>query len=573
MASNHLQQGREHYRNKDFQKALECFERAATRGDISVQLLDYRAACHDKLGNLPAALKDAKATIKLSPEDPTGYLRAGKVLLRMEKKPVALEIYAYGLRSVKHVGQGYEALRKARDILKEEIAPSRNLDPFSVLPRELALTILEMLTFRQRIIIMRTSKQWKQFIRSEPTLWVHLDLSEARGKYVRNEFVSTAINVARDRLTAATLDKLPGLEKALAALCRNCPLESLDLRTTGIFSRDMMRSVLSTKSLRRLTLLQGPGMSIDTLTQLLRGITGQLDHLKIVASQPLDVSIIDTTKLQLFSLSMPNLSRSLIFNPTEFFGRAKQLHTLEFRITEPNVGLGAVSFVDCTNLRNLCLQYAIPGILTLDFPPTLRILRIHTTTFRPSSFLSLPGGLQYYFALPELEDLELNCHDLPLHELLPTLAPLAALPSHFPIESPSSKPRAIRLKRLALARISCFEADLPPLLSVARIEGQLAQVDFSQIRELALEACFNLDNDYLRALTGRMPLLERLSVRAANISGFGIKEAILGGKLKELVLSDCPSIDRDVIDLAKARNLRVTWIANTSDGGGRKVRY
>ena len=72
------------------------------------QLLDNRAACYEKLTELPTALKDAKKAIQLYCEDATGYLRAGKLLIKMEKQNVALEIYTHGLRRIKHVGQGYE---------------------------------------------------------------------------------------------------------------------------------------------------------------------------------------------------------------------------------------------------------------------------------------------------------------------------------------------------------------------------------------------------------------------------------------------------------------------------------
>ena len=109
---NHAQEqlqreGRTCYKRRDYAKALELFSRAIGRA-ASVQLLDNRAACHEKLIDLPAALKDAKKAIQLQREDPTGYLRAGKVLVKMGKQSVALEIYTHGLKAVKHVGQGYE---------------------------------------------------------------------------------------------------------------------------------------------------------------------------------------------------------------------------------------------------------------------------------------------------------------------------------------------------------------------------------------------------------------------------------------------------------------------------------
>lgn len=105
--NNLLEQGRALYKRGEYQKAIEVFDRAIGKA-TSVQLLDNRAACYEKLGELSSALKDAKKAIQLHREDATGYLRAGKVLVKMHKEPVALEIYTHGLKCIKHVGQGYE---------------------------------------------------------------------------------------------------------------------------------------------------------------------------------------------------------------------------------------------------------------------------------------------------------------------------------------------------------------------------------------------------------------------------------------------------------------------------------
>jgi F-box/TPR repeat protein Pof3 len=108
--SHFQEQARSAYKRKEYGKALSLFDRAIGRAP-SVQLYDNRAACHERLGDLESALKDAKKAIQLSKDDPTGFLRAGRVLSRMQKRETALEIYAYGLKNVKHVGQGYEVRR------------------------------------------------------------------------------------------------------------------------------------------------------------------------------------------------------------------------------------------------------------------------------------------------------------------------------------------------------------------------------------------------------------------------------------------------------------------------------
>lgn len=100
-------QGRAAYKREDYAIALQHFDRAIGRSP-SVELYDRRAACHDKLKDLGAAIKDAKKVIQLAKEDPTGYIRAGDILCKMDKKKVALEVYDLGLRNVKHVGLRFE---------------------------------------------------------------------------------------------------------------------------------------------------------------------------------------------------------------------------------------------------------------------------------------------------------------------------------------------------------------------------------------------------------------------------------------------------------------------------------
>ena len=105
--NHHQEQGRAAYKRKDYTKALSHFDRAIGQTP-SVQLLDNRAVCYERLDDLQAALKDAKKAIQLGKADPTGYLRAGRILQKMGKMNVALEIYSYGLKCVKAIGQGYD---------------------------------------------------------------------------------------------------------------------------------------------------------------------------------------------------------------------------------------------------------------------------------------------------------------------------------------------------------------------------------------------------------------------------------------------------------------------------------
>ncbi|KAI7318060.1 hypothetical protein KC315_g10202 [Hortaea werneckii] len=268
-------EGKSCYKRGDYKTAIGHFDRAIGRAP-SVQLLDNRAACHEKLNDLPAALKDAKRAIQFQNEDPTGYLRAGKVLVKMEKQSVALEIYAHGLKKVKHIGQGYELLRKVHGGLTTQLAPPTSVDPLTVLPRELAELILSYLSFQQRIAISRVSKQWSGFIRSSPNLWQHLDLSNPKRK-VKTAFISKAINTARQKLTSATLSSLHDFDKVLHALLRHCPIEHLTLCDTGLQSQNLVEALKKTKHLKSLRLDRGTEIGPTTLAQVIQVCASTLE--------------------------------------------------------------------------------------------------------------------------------------------------------------------------------------------------------------------------------------------------------------------------------------------------------
>jgi len=135
-----------------------------------ISLLDNRAAAYEKLGNLKDALADAKYMMKhekISPkvkllptkvEENTklilanlkGYLRAGKILLLMNKIDTAVDVYKYGLRQVPQSDPNYKLLEgmhaKGLDKQAQKIQKVFNSkhDPFTVLPLE----IIEMIMFQ-----------------------------------------------------------------------------------------------------------------------------------------------------------------------------------------------------------------------------------------------------------------------------------------------------------------------------------------------------------------------------------------------------------------------------------------
>jgi len=135
------------YRRKEYAKALSLFNEAITsEPNLTVSLLDNRAATYEKLDDIPSALKDAKNAIRLHEKDPTGYLRAGKLLEKAGKPDTALGVYKHG---IKKGTKNVDILQRLYDKLLRSTIPPTAVDPFTRLPIELVEMILAHLSFRQ----------------------------------------------------------------------------------------------------------------------------------------------------------------------------------------------------------------------------------------------------------------------------------------------------------------------------------------------------------------------------------------------------------------------------------------
>ena len=70
-------------------------------GQNLYQLLDTRAAVHEKLGQYKDALKDAKKTIDIAPERWQGYARAARVFLQLNRVESAQKMITLALEKLK----------------------------------------------------------------------------------------------------------------------------------------------------------------------------------------------------------------------------------------------------------------------------------------------------------------------------------------------------------------------------------------------------------------------------------------------------------------------------------------
>ncbi|RMZ14155.1 hypothetical protein D0860_02237 [Hortaea werneckii] len=552
---------------------------ASTSAQIN-KLLDNRAACYEKLDDLPAALKDAKRAIQFQNEDPTGYLRAGKVLVKMDKQSVALEIYAHGLKKVKHIGQGYELLRKVHGELTTQLAPPTSIDPLTVLPRELAELILCYLSFQQRIAISRVSKQWSGFIRSSPNLWQHLDLSNPKRK-VKTAFVSKAINTARQKLTAATLSSLHDFDKVLHALLRHCPIEHLTLCDTGLQSQNLVEALKKSKNLKSLRLDRGTEIGPTTLAQVIQVCASTLETFQCTLARNEEFVGIWTKceRLNMLKVTLtgdtsrirpgiaasnapvaPGLGGALLPNLHEF---TPNLQSLTIHDKKPRSQLHSV--LDLRNLgglERLDLELPIESAHQLMLPSRLIHLRfVSTINNATANFFKDSDGNVRRFTLPHLLSLEVAVPwmDIALIDLF-----LSCDPELCAIAPTETQATPSRLKDLNLHALSVSSVELTTFLSHPRL---------GQLLVFGLRPSSVCDDNITDVITDKLPSLHTINLSGTDITGVGVKKLLRNSNLKNLVVNDCRYLGSDAVAWARDHGVKVAYRMSSSETGGKKVRY
>ncbi|KAG0291185.1 hypothetical protein BGZ97_005964 [Linnemannia gamsii] len=178
-----VQLARSAFSQKDFVLALQFLTRALAVAPKDINLLDSRAASYEKLGQLDKALDDAKAMIRTFPQNPKGYLRAGKTLRLQQNIRAATKLYVAGVERCTKGSKDFETLErmaaemtaKLEELIKRE---TRVLDPMDRLPFELIMAIFGSLTFTERVRCLTISKKWMTYLGSVRHFWFSIDLAK-----------------------------------------------------------------------------------------------------------------------------------------------------------------------------------------------------------------------------------------------------------------------------------------------------------------------------------------------------------------------------------------------------------
>ncbi|KAN0081983.1 hypothetical protein V8E54_003281 [Elaphomyces granulatus] len=369
--------GQSLYGEQDYQKAAQVFSEVLKfKLPDPSEILDHRAATYCQLGDFELALRDARQIIQKNSQDERGYLRAAKVLVLNKKPDKALEMYAYGLKTLHDKHPRRQLLEQLHKKLRDQLTPIFR-DPLEALPLEIVMMILQHFNFKQIVAILRVSKQWERLLSSLPKLWMNLDFSRARS-VISLPAIRACINRSKAMLTHAIFVNisLPAVDKALLYLSR-CPnLEYLDLQMPCKGER-IYELFKTSKSLRTLIVSK----DIPLSQRLLTGFLADLPALERIESHRTKLSPAGSA---VWPAEMPNLKAIALSSWDEALSKSiPNLEELSLRWNSSHLRRYPFSLTAASlpKLRRLHLTRIDASSMVL--PPTLEYLRFDGCTVFP----------------------------------------------------------------------------------------------------------------------------------------------------------------------------------------------
>ncbi|KAJ5464560.1 uncharacterized protein N7458_000246 [Penicillium daleae] len=556
------QRGQKLYQKGDFKGAIEAFGEALRQPNVdTIGILDNRCATYCKLEQYDLARRDAKQMIKTAKDDERGYMRCGKVLLLEGKPEKAQEIYAYGLKMLPSEHPRRGMLEQLHKKLEDRMLLNRH-DPFTMLPLEVAMLVVQQLSFKQIVGILRVCKDWERFFGSMTNLWMHIDLTGARGK-VPWTAVRSYIRRSKAMLTHATIKNLStaSTPKTLEFLSR-CPrLEHLELWVSHD-CKDFYQKFKGSKKLKSLVLSADLPISHDYFGRLL----ADLPKLERIALWNVKSSNMDLYNSGQWPKYLPNLksitlaSRQNVPQPTAQHMPALSVPDLTKSNESPMY----------PNLEELRLDFDPEVHNIYTFPhgpdrhlPPLRRLELRGKTIEQDLCAILPTTIEHLHvqggSARRPTYLELRDGTLPnLHTLIfidtgfisPQTLPVFLNDAQAPI-------RTLYLNE-------CFNLKIYDLFDMIQ-STEVPNPELESMTELSVTHMRGVDDVGARRIFTMLLDLKVLNLSYTQITGVTIRlfadarisESREGAKLDRLVVRGCEGVSSDAVAYGRERGLEV----------------
>ncbi|KAL8725163.1 MAG: hypothetical protein Q9181_006523 [Wetmoreana brouardii] len=537
--------GQDAYKSKNFKAALHSFNLALSQaGETSTTILDNRAATHEKLGDLQAALKDGRRMVSMDRTSCAGYLRTGKILQLLKRDKIALEIYELGIRNASTSDPNFKVLHRLRDRMSRTAK-----DPLAFLPTEIAKMIMECLVFEQLVHLPRVSKRWREFLQSIPSLWTRLDFSNAR-RSVPQSAVQQYIRHSQRRVTDVLINhRLCHWDSALHHIVKECPrlvyLQLDNLDTTDAF----MKTVSLPKNLQSLVLSERSNISLACVSRIL----DQCPNL---------------IRAEFHRMDIRNIPHSVLWPGDISHLRVLTLHCSGYNgVRKQNIGnlLKKIPDIQEISLTHCDLETPLPTPGSAEMNQ-LRRLRLNNCQ-----------GLFFPEGLPSLRTLELvQCGEMLrfLHDQEPEIRTVGfteiAVPLCFNLHIEHFfglvGSRTEELRKVNIAHCFHFtELALKTLVDMGLLD-QVVDLDLSGTK---------VTDEVVESLVLRSHQLGRINLYATKITGVAVKALITkpDNKLNYLDIRDCNRISADAVAFARATKGLTVQCSSSDIKRGKKTRF
>ncbi|KAF3092949.1 hypothetical protein TWF569_007481 [Orbilia oligospora] len=538
-------------RKRNFNGAIDKLTEAINmQPPILMGLLDTRAALYDKTEKLKLALKDAKTMMGQEKANPKGYLRAGKVLHRLDKADLAIEVYKLG---IKHAEPSDPQLPRLKEILEKaqekynkvmRAAAKKVYDPMQVLPLELLEMVLSYLPFQNIVAMQRVSKAWQRVISSNARFWTTLDFSRAR-KPISKTALKTCINKSKYTLTKAILNRIHNYNDTtlidMVSICKD--LEYMKVMD-GLLGSTLTRAMQLTRSLKTLilhcqipfTTLDGilhPEVPLEHLECLYLGPTKRAQALSFGKKEA-------CTTLKRLLVNFADLESASVRRLVEMESLVGFLPNLqELQLNKIQISGGRLDMTSLEKLETFVCRNS--GITSRDirYPSSLKVLDVACTTFTGQN------TAENQETLLRLKMLNVTKSNLPKEVLLDLVPPYENQLTHL---------------RIGWANNIRFEDVLENYLGHKSLEG---------LEELSVEGDYEYTNRSVQALYD-LPCLRKLNFSSTSVNGSGVYQLISNGKsresLKEVIMNCIDRVSSDLVKFAGDRGVRIIQVPE----GGRE---
>ena len=588
-------------KNKNYVGALKYMNEALKLADKHntspfhiITLLDYRHAIYIRQNDLDAALKDAKAMIRLDRKDARGYVTCGSVETLRGGKQAALKYLEHGLRSVSASDVNLPLLQaesqKIRDQLTADLVASKPQDPMTTLPLEIVEFILSYIDFRQKVRMLRVSRAWKRILTAIPPLTDTLAFPGAPNPVIPMTLLSTlrrlkvphkviftylsrsASSILIDRLrTSPSFRSLQSFElNDAAASLEKLPLDQWDLRSivigekTSCTERWVAQILQSCPSLKVLKCDNVVRHASDELFRLSSGtlvglmLRNRQSRMHVRKASSIGFAIETCLHVQqAVVLDLPRLRSLCLFN---FWCGASQAQ---------NDSADHERVLDLTGAEQLqSVTFHHCGFIDVRFPPSLKFLEMIDWHDLLQDLATVNSGEQVPMALENLQTLNLIERPGVWSRQYPRFIRRAMARS-------TQYPRSIQgamatTKSGTLTSLTLTANDSWPQTFIDTI----ASPWFKALKSLSIVDKSTITNDHHQVLLDGCPNLEELSISNASITGVFLSSLITAPKSKIHTVSvqDCAKISGDIVSWAKERGVKISMSSSVSGAGGRRVR-